>query len=199
MEKYFTIGQEGFAEYKIMESKFMAYSFPIKNTEDFKARLQESKKLHPKANHHCFAYRLGIDGNNSRSSDDREPSGTAGRPILGQIDSKKLTETLIIVVRYFGGTLLGIPRLTTAYKTAASLVLQCTPIVERHVLTAVSIECHYPELHEVLQLLRQSDAEIKSQDMQLFCHIHAGIPVTDSDKIMYQLRQINNVIVTKAD
>lgn len=196
MEKYFTIEQEGTAEYKIMESKFIAYACPIKDVEEFKARLQDLKKLHPKANHHCFAYRLGIDGNTSRVSDDREPSGTAGRPILGQIDSKSVTDTLIVVVRYFGGILLGIPRLTTAYKTSASLVLQCTPIVERHVLTDISIECNYPELHEVLQLLKQSESEIKSQEMQLFCHIKAGIPIAEAQRIQAQLQQIKNVVVT---
>lgn len=195
MEKYYTLGGEGFAEYKILESKFMAYAYPIKTTEEFKERFRELKKLHPKANHHCFAYRLGLDGNNSRSSDDREPSGTAGRPILGQIDSKELTDTLIVVVRYFGGILLGIPRLTAAYKTAASLVLQCTTVVERHVLTPVSIECNYPELHEVLQILRQTESEITHQDLQLFCHIDAGIPISEADRIIEQLRQINNVLV----
>lgn len=196
MEKYFTIGQDGFAEYKIMESKFLAYAYPIKSAEEFKEKLNSLKKLHPKANHHCFGYRLGIEGNIYRSSDDREPSGTAGRPILGQIDSKNLTDTLIIVVRYFGGILLGIPRLTSAYKTTASLVLQCTPIIEKHVLTIVSIECHYPELHEVLQLLKQSDAEIFNQDHQLFCHIKAGIPTTDKEQILNLLRQINHVTVS---
>lgn len=195
MDKYYTLGEEGFAEYKIMESKFMAYAYPIKNAEEFKFHFQELKKQHPKANHHCFAYRLGLDGNNSRSSDDREPSGTAGRPILGQIDAKNLTNTLIVVVRYFGGILLGIPRLTAAYKTSASLVLQCTRAVERHILKPVTIECNYPELHEVLQLLRQTESEIFDQEQQLFCQIRAGIPISESDKLVGQLRQINHVVV----
>ncbi len=181
-----------------MESKFLAYAFPLKSVEDFKEKLNELKKLHPKANHHCFAYRIGMDGDNFRSSDDREPSGTAGRPILGQIDAKNLTNTLIIVVRYFGGILLGIPRLTTAYKTAASLVLQCTPIIEKHILNTVFIECHYPELHEVLQILKQSDSEVYHQDLQLFCHVQAGIPATDAEQIMERLRQINHVTVNEA-
>lgn len=197
MEKYFTIGQEGFAEYKIMESKFLAFAYPISDTDEFKSRLQDLRKLHPKANHHCFAYRLGIDGNNSRASDDREPSGTAGRPILGQIDSKGLTDTLIVVVRYFGGILLGIPRLTSAYKTSASLVLQCTTIKERFILTNISIDCHYPELHEVLQILKQSDSEILHQELQLFCHIKAAVPLGNAEQIIAQLHQIPNVILSK--
>ncbi len=195
MEKYFTIQQSGFAEYKIMESKFLAFAYPVKSTSDFKVSFQNLKKLHPRANHHCFAYRLGLDGNTSRSSDDGEPSGTAGRPILNQIDSKRMTDILIIVARYFGGTLLGIPRLTNAYKTAASLVLQCTPIVERHILSHISIECHYPELHQVLQILRLSEAEIKNQELQLFCHINASIPVETTGEIIQKLHQLKNVVV----
>ncbi len=195
MESYFTIKGEGFAEHKIFESKFLSYAYPVKNAEEFKARLQHLKKLHPKAAHHCFAYRIGIEGNQFRSSDDGEPSGTAGRPILGQIDSKQLTNTLIVVVRYFGGILLGVPRLTNAYKTAASLVLQCTPIIEKSVLQTISIDCPYPELHPVLNILKQNSASLYHQDLQLFCHLQAGIPIASSPTIITSLEQIPQVIV----
>src|SRR5262245_36782634 len=123
-EFYFTIAQSSFAEFKDRGSRFLAYAYPIQSTEDFKNYLHQLKKEHPKAVHHCFAYRIGIDGNNFRSSDDGEPSGTAGKPILGQIDSKGLTNTAIVVVRYFGGTLLGVPGLINAYKTSSSFALQ---------------------------------------------------------------------------
>src|SRR5215510_1222086 len=128
---YYTIEKEATAEFKDRGSKFIGYAFPVSSVEGFKEKLNEVKKLHPKATHHCFAYRLGLDGNAFRVSDDGEPSGSAGRPILGQIDSKQLTNTLIVVVRYFGGTLLGVPGLINAYKTAASLVLQVTPVVPK--------------------------------------------------------------------
>ena len=117
---YFTIAQPSTAEYKDRGSKFIAYAFPIAVTDDFKKQLQQLKKEHPKAVHHCFAYRIGTDGNNFRSSDDGEPSGTAGKPILGQLDSKQLTNMAVIIVRYWGGTLLGVPGLINAYKTAAA-------------------------------------------------------------------------------
>ncbi|HRN72057.1 MAG TPA: YigZ family protein [Ginsengibacter sp.] len=195
MKSYLTIGQEATAEFKMLESKFIAYAYPITNTATFKVRLDDLRRLHPKASHHCFAYRLGTDGSNSRANDDGEPSGTAGRPILGQIDSRNLTDTLVIVVRYFGGTLLGIPRLTNSYKTAASLVLQCTTTVEKYILRNVSIECSYAELHEVIQILKQSQSEITEQELQLFCHIKAGIPAPSFDEIVDQLHRINNVIV----
>lgn len=194
MESYLTLGQEGFAEQKIFESRFMAFAYPIRHAHDFKEKLAHLKKLHPKANHHCFAYRLGLDANNSRCSDAGEPSGTAGRPILGQIDSKNLTDTLIIVVRYFGGTLLGIPRLTNAYKTSASLVLQCTPAIQKNVLKTFAIDCHYPDLHAVLKILKASESTILHQEMQLFCHVKADIPILQSELILNNLHQIPGVI-----
>ncbi len=194
MESYLTIGQDGFAEHKMFESRFLAYAYPIKSTEDFKEKMTHLKKLHPKANHHCFAYRLGLDGNTSRNSDAGEPSGTAGRPILGQIDSKNLTDSLIVVVRYFGGVLLGIPRLTNAYKTAASLVLQCTPIIQKSILKTYGIDCHYPDLHSVLKILRAGNSVIIQQEMQLFCHVKVEIPILQSEVILNNLQQIPGVI-----
>src|SRR3982751_2639344 len=128
---YNTITQSSTAEFKDRGSKFIAYAFPVGTADDFKKQLQLLKKEHPKAAHHCFAYRIGSDGNNFRISDDGEPSGTAGRPILGQIDSKGLTNVLVIVVRYFGGTLLGVPGLIKAYKTATAIALQQTLVVQR--------------------------------------------------------------------
>src|SRR6187551_833896 len=134
MNHLFTIEKPSVAEYKDRGSKFLAYAFPISTADDFKKRLKELKEEHPKAAHHCFAYRLGNDKNNFRSSDDGEPSGSAGKPILGQIDSKELTNVAVVVVRYFGGTLLGLPGLINAYKTSTSLVLQLTAIVQRPIL-----------------------------------------------------------------
>src|SRR4051812_43762597 len=105
---YHTIELPSMAEFRDRGSQFLAYAFPIQSTDEFKKRLKALKGEHPKAAHHCFAWRLGTDGNNFRASDDGEPSGTAGRPILGQIDSRELTGVAVIVVRYFGGTLLGV-------------------------------------------------------------------------------------------
>src|SRR5678816_1751573 len=136
-EFYYTISQTAFAEFKDRGSRFLAYAFPIQSTEEFKNYLQQLKKEHPKAVHHCFAYRVGLDANNFRSSDDGEPSGTAGKHILGQIDSKELTNVLVVVVRYFGGTLLGVPGLINAYKTAAALALQETAIIPKPLLLSL--------------------------------------------------------------
>ena len=108
---YNTIEKSSVEEFKERGSKFIAYAYPIESVDEFKKLLQNLKKEHLRAVHHCFAYRIGTDGNNFRISDDGEPAGTAGRPILGQMDSKEITNTAVIVVRYFGGTLLGVPGL----------------------------------------------------------------------------------------
>ena len=115
-EFYKTIDQPAVAEYKDRGSKFLAFANPIVTADDFKKQLFFLKKAHPKAAHHCFAYRIGTDGNSFRVSDDGEPSGSAGKPILGQIDSKEVTNITVIVVRYFGGSLLGVPGLINAYR-----------------------------------------------------------------------------------
>src|ERR1700722_6660370 len=132
-EIYYTIEKTATAEFKDRGSRFIAYACPIRSVEDFKLHFNEIRKQHPKATHHCFAYRLGLDGNSFRISDDGEPSGSAGRPILGQIDSKDLGNGLGVVVRYFGGTLLGVPGLINAYRSAAELALQMTALVQKQV------------------------------------------------------------------
>lgn len=152
---YLTIEKPSSAEFKDRGSKFIAFAFPIETADDFKKQLQLLKKEHPKAVHHCFAYRIGTDGNNFRSSDDGEPSGTAGKPILGQLDSKGITNVAVIVVRYWGGTLLGVPGLINAYKTAAALALQVTPVVQKQVEVNYTIEFEYNRMNEVMMVLKQ--------------------------------------------
>ena len=118
---YYCIEKTSSAEFMDRGSRFIAYAFPVTSVEVFKLNLTEVKKMHPKASHYCFAYRLGHDATVYRVSDAGEPSGSAGRPILGQIDSRQLTNIMVVVVRYFGGTLLGVPGLINAYKSTASM------------------------------------------------------------------------------
>ena len=117
---YQTIRGESNGEFRDRGSKFIAYAYPVYTEEEWQEKLEAVRKAHPKARHHCYAYRLGLDGHNFRANDDGEPSGTAGRPILGQIDSFGLVNVIVIVVRYFGGTLLGASGLITAYKNSAA-------------------------------------------------------------------------------
>lgn len=198
-EYYQTIKEPGMAEFKDRGSRFLAYAFPVTTTEDFKKHLTALKEEHPKAVHHCFAYRLGMDGNNFRASDDGEPSGSAGRPILGQIDSKQLTNVLVVVVRYFGGTLLGVPGLINAYKTAASLALQVTPVLRKPVMQKASVTFDYTQMNEVMRRLKQFDAEIISQDMNLFCTIEFDIPKSKFADIEYYLSSLQNVELKTID
>ena len=197
MDFYYTIEQTATAEFKDRGSKFLAYAFPVMSADDFKKQLQLLKKEHTKAVHHCFAYRIGNDGNIFRSSDDGEPAGTAGKPILGQIDSKAITDAAIIVIRYFGGTLLGVPGLINAYKTAAVLVLQVVPIIQKQVEITYSLQFDYTQMNPVMMLMKQFNCTIISQQMQLFCNIVAGIPANRADEVLYRLKEMQNVEVNK--
>ncbi len=196
-EFYRTIDQPGMAEFKDRGSKFVGYAFPIDSVDAFKQRLQQLKKEHPKAAHHCFAYRLGTDGNVFRVSDDGEPSGSAGKPILGQLDSKEVTDMAIVVVRYFGGTLLGVPGLINAYKTAASLVLQVTPIVHKQIEVKYSLNFDYTQVNEVMMVIKQCECTVISQEMQLFCQVIAGIPLKRLTEVLYRFKELQNVEVKK--
>jgi uncharacterized YigZ family protein len=195
MTEFQTIVSPSTTEFKDRGSKFIAYAFPIESVEEFKQRLNGIKKEHPKATHHCFAYRLGTAGDAFRVSDDGEPSGSAGRPILGQIDSKQLTNILVIVVRYFGGTLLGIPGLINAYKTAASLALQLTPIVAKQVEMLFSLEFPYMQLDHVLKMLKTSDATVIKKEIQLFCKFVVSIPVRSAQAFTTQFEFVDGVTV----
>ena len=190
---YLTIEKESTAEFKDRGSRFLAYAFPVFSTDDFKKRLREIKEAHSNAAHHCFAYRIGTDGNNFRSSDDGEPSGSAGRPILGQIDSKELSNTAIIVVRYFGGTLLGVPGLINAYKTSASFVLQVNPIVKKPVLINYRLEFDYTVLNDVMKIVKKNDCIILKQELQLFCIMETSIPKKNLELCLLQLKNIKSM------
>lgn len=211
---YFTIEKPSSAEFKDRGSKFIAYAFPIETADDFKKQLQVLRKEHPKAVHHCFAYRIGTDarpngsslsvparaggrGNNFRSSDDGEPSGTAGKPILGQIDSKGVTNVAVVVVRYWGGTLLGVPGLINAYKTAAALALQVTPVIEKQVEINHSLEFDYTQMNDVMMIMKQYNCTIYSNDMQLFCVITAGIPKNRLEEVLYRFKEHRQVNIKK--
>ena len=190
---YQTIEKESIAEFKDRGSRFIAYAFPISSTGDFKNRLTELKVEHPKAVHYCFAYRIGTDGNSFRSSDDGEPSGSAGRPILGQIDSKELSNAAIIVVRYFGGTLLGVPGLIKAYKTAASFALQLNPIIKKPVLLNYRLQFNYTILDEVMRVIKKNDCIILKQELQLFCMMETSIPKSNQELCILQLKNLKSM------
>jgi uncharacterized YigZ family protein len=191
--KFTTISAAGQGDFRDRGSKFLAFAYPVSSALDVKERLQLLKKEHPKAVHHCYAYRIGNDGTRYRANDDGEPSGSAGKPILGQIDSLGLTNVLVVVVRYFGGTLLGVPGLINAYKTATNLALEPLPKIEKWIERLYNITFDYPVMGEVLYLLKQCEATIYKQELQLFCSVNAGIPMVYAEKYITSLKDIRGV------
>jgi uncharacterized YigZ family protein len=187
---YHTIAKPVAAEFKDRGSRFLAYAYSINDVNDCKLRLVALKKEHPKASHHCFAYKLGTDGNTYRVSDDGEPSGTAGRPILGQIESKQLTNILIVVVRYFGGTLLGVPGLIHAYKTVTAQVLALAEVIEMPIMVTCRLQFDYTRMNKVMKLVKQLNCKILSQQLQLFCSFEIGVPLENIDQFINKLKDV---------
>jgi uncharacterized YigZ family protein len=198
-EFYYTIEQSSSAEFKDRGSKFLAFAYPLKDVAAFKQILHDLKKEHPKAAHHCFAYRLGLNKDNFRVSDDGEPSGTAGKPILNQIDSKELTNVSIIVVRYFGGTLLGVPGLINAYKSCASMALQLIPIVQKPVTVAYRIHFDYTQMNEIMRWIKTFNIEITAQDLQLFCSVDVNVPMKKAEEFKQMITDLRDVQIKQID
>lgn len=174
-DTYKTIEAPSQGIFKDRGSKFLAYAYPFSNKDSLKEILQSLKKEHLKAVHFCFAYRLGQQGETFRANDDGEPSGSAGKPILGQIDSLGLTEVLVVVVRYFGGTLLGVPGLINAYKNATLLSLEAATQIEKPILKSLTVAFDYPLLGDVMNLIKQFDAVILHQELTLFCKVSVAV------------------------
>ena len=196
-EYYHTIEKASFAEFKDRGSRFLAYVYPVQAVEECKRLLQQLKKVHPKAAHHCFAWRLQWDGSVFRSSDAGEPSGTAGKPILGQIDSKQLTHVAVFVIRYFGGTLLGVPGLIQAYKSASAMALQLVPVVQKPIEVLFELHFDYTQMNEVMNIIKQYGCSVISQEMQLFCLLKIGVPKARLEEVLYKLKESHTVEVKK--
>jgi len=165
-DTYQTIAAPAEGFYKEKGSKFIAYVYEVDSEETVRTCLEEVQKLHNKARHYCYAYRIGKDGNRFRANDDGEPSGTAGRPILGQIDSFGLTNLLAVVGRYFGGTKLGTSGLKRSYKTATQDALEQATIIERIVVSSYQVVFDYVATSAVMNFIKQEGFAIKSMDYQ---------------------------------
>ncbi len=164
IDSYLTLAEPVTGEFRDRGSKFLAYAWPIRTEAEAQQHLESLRKIHPKARHQCYAYRLGLDNNNFRANDDGEPSGTAGKPILGQIDSFGLANVFVVVVRYFGGTLLGTSGLINAYRTSAQDALQKATIVEQLVEDVYRLTFGYALMPDVMNAVKKLDVKVLKQD-----------------------------------
>ncbi|WP_010521033.1 IMPACT family protein [Aquimarina agarivorans] len=183
--------------YKIKNSKFFSYSYPVTSETEIKEILVQIKKEHYQARHWCYAWRLGTSTIRYRANDDGEPSNTAGQPILGQIQSYELTNTLVVVVRYFGGVKLGVGGLISAYRTAAQESLSNATIVTKLITKTIHIEFEYPLINEVMRKIKQHKLIIGKKDFNNNCQIWIESPKSDTKKNILLLTSIYGVSIHK--
>lgn len=195
-DMYRTIEQQCEGIYRDKGSKFLAYAYPFTDEGDLKELLSLSKTIHPKARHHCWAYRLSPDREVYRINDDGEPSGTAGRPILNTILSYDITNILIVVVRYFGGTLLGVPGLINAYKMSTQDCLENANIVERTVNSVFDITFEYINMNDVMRLIKEYDWNVLAQSFDLSCKLRIEIRNRDIEILQRRIDELNEVGLT---
>lgn len=196
MHHYLTIAKPAVAEFKDKGSRFIANAYPFPDVNAFKPLQQQLKKEHPKAVHLCFAYRNAPDGSVFRTNDDGEPSGSGGRPILHAIDAKGVTDTLVFVVRYFGGTLLGVPGLINAYRSAASLALQLVPTLQMPIMLRAILEFDYTLMNEVMMVVKQNSCTVLRQEASLFVVLEIGIPKAKLVETQFRLGNLYGVRFT---
>ncbi|QHL87305.1 YigZ family protein [Nibribacter ruber] len=170
-DKYRTIAQPTQGLYKEKGSKFIARAYAVYSEEEVKEVLQALREEYFDARHHCYAYLLGADRSTYRANDDGEPNHSAGDPILGQIKSAGLSNVLVVVIRYFGGTKLGVSGLIHAYKTATAEALAAAEVIERHETALLTIQFGYEQMNEVMKLVKDQDLPVRQQDFHLDCRL----------------------------
>lgn len=194
-DSYRTIEAPAEGLFKDRGSKFYAFAFPINSEEDTKPLLATLREQHSKAVHHCYAYRLGLDRNQYRANDDGEPSGSAGRPILNMLYSQDLTNILVVVVRYFGGSLLGIPGLINAYKTATEAALAQGVVIEKFVCDEYEITFPYEATNEANRVINTYDLEITEQKFEMECTFIVMIRKTLVNQVVPAFEDIEGVTI----
>ena len=193
--KTISITTEGI--YKEKGSKFMSFAIPVQNVEEVKEIVKVYHKRFFDARHVCYAYMLGAERSDFRANDDGEPSGTAGRPILGQINSRELTNILVIVVRYFGGVLLGTGGLVVAYKEATADALNQAEIIEKTVDEQISINFDYLIMNDVMRIIKEANPQIISQVFDNLCCMKLSIRKQDAPLLIAKLEKIIGVEIEK--
>ena len=182
-DQYKTIKNSSEGSFKDRGSKFYAFAFHVENEDEVKGKREKIKKEFHDARHHVFAYRLGSDMKLFRSSDDGEPANSSGPPILGKIRSYELTDILIIVVRYFGGTKLGIPGLINAYGSAAEDAIKAGIIIIKTILKKLTVKFEYPQMNVVMRIIKENNLTMINQDFQLSCEVTVEISESNYERI----------------
>lgn len=194
-DTYFTIAQPSEGAFRDRGSKFIAYAYPVTSEAEVKEHIQHLKKEHFNASHHCYAYRLGFDKSAYRANDDGEPANSAGKPILGQIQSKDLTNVLIVVVRYFGGTLLGVSGLINAYRSAAAEALANAKIIEKQVQDVYELGFDYLRMNDVMKIIKDEELSILSQDFGVDCRLRFAVRKSSAEKAERLLRKVGGLSI----
>lgn len=196
-DTFFTISTISEGLYKEKGSKFLAFAIPVSCVEEVKEILAEKKKEFHDARHVCFAYILGNDGSETRANDDGEPSGTAGRPILGILQSNNLTNTLIIVVRYFGGTKLGTSGLINAYKEASADAVANNTIIEKTIDETITVRFEYPFLNDVMRIVKEEAPTIIEQHFDTDCFLTLSIQKRDFPILLSRLEKVESISIVE--
>lgn len=193
-DTYKSIGEASRGLFKDNGSRFIAFAYPVETEEEIKEIVSALKREYHDARHHCYAYRLGLDGAVWRANDDGEPSGSAGRPILGQIDSAGLSDVLVVVVRYFGGIKLGIPGLIRAYKTSTADSLAQAAVVEKVAGSWHHLEFPYGSLPPVMKVLKEMNLEQRSQNFGEECSVDVRVRLSYEKDFLERIKKLGNFI-----
>ncbi|MBP6437203.1 MAG: YigZ family protein [Bacteroidales bacterium] len=194
-DSYQSILQRAEGIYKEKGSKFLSFAIPVCSVDDAKMVLQSFRANYHDARHICYAYVIGYPNSVVRSSDDGEPSGTAGKPILAQIQAKQLSDVMVVVVRYFGGVLLGTGGLVVAYREATVDALNNTTVYTKIVEQALTIQCAYPQLNEVMKIIKDNNLTIISQTLEISCTLKVQIRLSNFEIITERLKQVHGLQV----
>ena len=192
-DTYKTIEKRTQGYFKDRGSKFYAFAYPVTTEEEIKTILQELRKEYHDARHHCYAYILGFDKSAYRMNDDGEPSGTSGKPIYGQLLSHDLTNTLVVVIRYFGGTKLGIPGLINAYKTATKDALSKNNIITKTVNDVYEVHFEYINMNNVMKIIKEEKIALISNDYQMDCKIVFSVRKNNTNRVYEKFKKIKGL------
>lgn len=196
-DTYRTLGTSGESLYKVKGSKHFGYAFRVNNEEEIKSYLEQVKKEHHSARHHCYAWKLGMGDDHFRANDDGEPSNSAGKPIYGAILSSELTNIFIVVVRYFGGTKLGVGGLIDAYRTAAKMAIEEATIVEEKLQAFFTVSFPYPQMGAVMSALKDMNLAVNEPVFEMHCTLKTQIRLANAQELEERLNDLDQVVAER--